>query len=154
MLSVTIDTLSTIVDNLPLDAYTRVVVLISGRHCLRSLKRFTSLHWVQSQHLEVGGCTNISVWIGLMFKPLTTSLPSYCRTGLCDVLDFAPKDVKVFQISAPHSLVPHQASSPVSDSSHPHTYWSYGLLHATSVLTPHSAIYVNTTTPFTATGWC
>ena len=125
--------------------------LVPGALRLRKLQRFGSFTWRNISHASVGGCSDGRFWLGSTATLRHTSIPppKYCSSAIKDLVEFAPKGLKLNLASAPVHLDTARPSKIVQLG--PSCYDTIGLVpFATLSKAPH----IVTTSPYTASGWC
>jgi hypothetical protein len=136
-----------------------LVACLIGSARLWSLKQFKDMSWVHIKHLECGGTTASSSWVGSsvgLRDGASDNVPASCTPAVKDLLEFAPANMNATVIPVPSEptigplICTAQSLLLTSELS---TFWSRGLFPVIAPATL-SKTFVAAPSPFTTTKWC
>ena len=113
-------------------------IALSSEVRLRTLSKFTAIHWLSVTHDQVGGCSRIRAWIGSS-KPLrnpSSPSPNYPTSIISNILKYAPRDMYLKPLN-PQFLLPQPyapTQQPVPFSEPANIWYSHGIF-------PHSVLF-------------
>jgi hypothetical protein len=134
-----------------------VAAILPASTRLNRIKSFRNFAWRRINHRDVGGCTNISSWLGTCGGIYHNDVPHrdspvYCSSAIQDILSFAPRDVPFseFVMESPYRTS-FKSSLVQTLPNDANIIFDHGLAPVLSKLT--KPFQVITRSPFSTTKW-
>ena len=90
-------------ESLPSTLRPHLICAMPNRYRLFSLSQSTEMIWKRASHCGVGGVTTSQIWIGFTMPTLPmpddAPTPKYCHHVVRDLLEFAPDNTPVMEIT-------------------------------------------------------